>query len=104
MMVLRASSLAAVMSLVWSTRLRPSWEDASRTRLLTVTTSGSVTTGTFSVETTAIHLLVRVDRRAQQFHAGIHVQRSAHSRQRQAQFHQGNCDRRLHAYDYGFRI
>src|SRR6202034_4657378 len=88
----------------WSTRLRPSWEATSRTRRLTATTSGSVLTGTFSVETTAIQLLVRVDRGSQQFHARVHIQRGAHSGQRQAQFYQGNCHCRLHAHDHGFRI
>src|ERR1700691_220872 len=104
MIVLRASSLAAVMILVWSTRLRPSWEANSRTRLVTATTSGSVLTGTLSEETTAIHLLVRVDRGSQQLHARVHIQRCAHSRQRKPQLYQSDCHRRLHTHDHGFRI
>src|SRR5581483_9442351 len=56
--VLRASSLAAVTILVWSTREKPMRELASRTRCLTVTTSDSETTGIVSLDVTAIHCLI----------------------------------------------
>src|SRR5690242_19717274 len=46
--VLRASSLAAVTTFVWSTRLKPSFAALSRTQRRTVTTSASVTTGKVS--------------------------------------------------------
>src|SRR6476660_3470261 len=103
-MVLRASSLAAVTTLVWSTRLKPSFADASRTRRLTATTSGSDCTGTVSVEMTAIKGLGAVPRRYKKFHPGVYIQSGTNTRQRETQLDEGNGDGGLHSNHYGLRI
>src|SRR5579863_2942959 len=105
MSVLRASSLAAVTTLVWSTRDRPICAAVSRTNLLTITTSGSATTGIVSLETTAINVSpVAVERFPKQVHPGVYVKCSSNPGEGHSEFDQrdGNC--RLHPDDDGLGI
>src|SRR4051794_33291197 len=81
--VLRASSLAAVTSLVWSTRPKPSSVDHCRTSWRTRTTSSSDLTS----ETSRFIVLIADGLRAdaecglQQLHPTLHVQCGAHALQ-----------------------
>src|ERR1700733_9621788 len=105
MSVLRASSLAAVTSLVWSTKESPVRAAASRTRRLTTTMSGSDTTGIVSLSTTDMTgRLMIVERYLQQLHASIDVQSRPHTGKRHTQFHQRDCDCGLHSDDDGLCV
>src|SRR5579863_693014 len=104
MSVFRASSLAAVTSLVWSTKVKPSFAASSRICRRTSTMSGSDRTGSCSLETTAIPLFHPVHRPAQQLHASFHVQCCPHTAQRESQFHLGYRHRRLHSHHDRLRV
>src|SRR6185312_15352480 len=105
MTVLRASSLAAVTILVWSTRLKPSSTAQLRTACRTLTMSSEVWTGSFSVRASAIQSLARrrgaVDPRdLQHLHGAFDVQRGPHAAERHAQLDQGDGDGRSHAHHH----
>src|SRR6185436_10944239 len=103
--VLRASSLAAVTILVWSTRLNPISTAHARTIWRTRTTSSGFCRGSFSVRTMAIRWFVfrghrrRRDRRLQHVHGPLDVQRGADAAQRHTQLHERDGDGRTHADD-----
>src|SRR5262245_59089190 len=97
-MVLRASSLAAVTILVWSTRLKPISTARCRTAWRTMTTCSEVVSGSVSADTKTIVVTLRgVERRGQQFHAAFHVERRADARQRESELDQRDRDRGAHA-------
>src|SRR5262245_21295957 len=97
--VFRASSLAAVIILVWSTRLKPSSVDHLRTAWRTTTTSSEERMSRRSLFDTTIGVLRRAPahRGPQELHAFFHVERGAHPRERQPQLDQRDGDGRLHA-------
>src|SRR5215471_4736783 len=102
--VLRASSLAAVTILVWSTRLRPCATANSRATCRTRTTSSDDLIVIVSSFTTAIAVLLLCAGALKQAHALLNVERGAHSRQREAQLDQRDGHRRAHPDDYRFRV
>src|SRR5689334_21029327 len=102
--VFRASSLAAVTILVWSTRLNPTEMAHSRTTRRTATTSSGDRTAWASSLRTAIPGPRPVDRSADELHALLHVQRGAHSGKRETQLDERDRDRRPHADHDGPRV
>src|SRR5258705_6339887 len=102
--VLRASSLAAVTILVWSTRLkaRPTahWRVTCRTR----TTSSSECTSSVCSRTVGIQPPARAEPAADQSHALLRVQRGANSVQVYPELDQGDGDRGPHAHHHGLRV
>src|SRR5262245_64747940 len=99
----RANSLAAVTILVWSTRLNPNSAAHFLTACRTRTTSFSDRAGIVSCFSTGIGVPLPVPARhaLQEFHPLLDVQGRAHPRQRQAQFHERDGDRGLHADHHG---
>src|SRR6187549_1207513 len=104
MTVLRASSLAAVTILVWSTRPKPRLTAHSRASWRTRTTSSSLRTDTCSSLTTAIAGLTLLAGRLQELHAPLHVEGRAHPGQGEAELHEGDGHRRPHARDHRVRV
>src|SRR6187397_2814976 len=96
--VLRASSLAAVTILVWSTRLKPSSFVRRRTACRAMTTSWSVRTGRMSAFKTGIGRNLG-DGRPQSLHPELDVQRGVHAGEREPQLDQRDRDVRLHPDD-----
>src|SRR3712207_6720157 len=93
--VLRASSLAAVTSLVWSTRLNRNSTAHPRTAWRTATTSDSERMGRDSNRRGGIDVApgefhVGVQGGPQQLHAALHVQRRAHPGEREPQLDEGD--------------
>src|SRR5215208_325882 len=117
MTVLRASSLAAVTILVWSTRLNLSSCVSFRTAWRASTTSCSVRRGRASDLRTAIRDLLTGERvaapiaarftarvvngLAQALHAALDVERRLHAFERQPQLHQRDRHRRPHPDEDG---
>src|SRR5262250_88365 len=102
--VLRASSLAAVTILVWSTRLSPCATAHSRATCRTRTTSSDDLIDIVSSFTTAIDVLLLRAGALKQAHAFLNVERGAHARQRESQLDERNGHRRAHPDDYSFRV
>src|SRR5215468_6370644 len=101
MRALRASSLAAVTSLVWSTSENPISCDSFRTSWRASTMSCSL----FSGDSPLVVVMVadRVYLPTQLRHAPLDVERGRHSGERQAELHQRDRDGRLHAHQHGLR-
>src|SRR5579871_999733 len=96
-MTLRASSLAAVMILVWSTRPRPA--SIARVRVIwrTLTTSSDDRMSRRSLfAVVAIFRLRRVQTLLDHRHAAFDVQRRLDARQREPELDQRDGDRRTH--------
>ncbi len=93
--VLRDSSLAAVMTLVWSTSENRSLPHNARTAWRHSTMCCSDSRGRVP-EVSSAKRGLPADA-AQQFHAALHIERGAHAVQRQAKFHEGDGHGRLHA-------
>src|SRR5262245_60578904 len=102
--VLRASSLAAVTILVWSTRLRPCATANSRAICRTRTTSSDDLIDNVSSFTTAIVVLPLCAGALKQAHAFLDVERGSHARKRESQFDERDGHRRAHSDDYCFRV
>src|SRR5262245_13338201 len=100
-MVLRASSLAAVTSFVWSTRLKPTVVAHSRTTWRTATTSSEARTARRSLRTTAMRPPIAG---REELHAPLDVEGRPDARQRQAELDEGDRDRGPHAHDHRRRI
>src|ERR1044071_3915013 len=96
MSALRASSLAAVTILVWSTSENLSSWVSFRTSCRASTMSCSERRGAAPLPLGIIGS-VRFDLPAQYGHAAFDVQRGGDAGQGQAQLHQRDRDRRLHA-------
>src|SRR5215207_9135425 len=103
-MVLRASSLAAVTSLVWSTRLNPTRSASARAACRTATTSAELRISRVSWDSAGISVLRLVQRGSKQGHPALHVERGPHSGKGEAKLYQRNGDGRLHPDHYGCRI
>src|SRR4051812_46786590 len=104
MTVFRASSLAAVTSFVCSTRLKPIFAAHSRTVRRIATTWFSSRISNWSLRTTAIPRPGPVDRRLQELHAALDIERGTHALQRESQLDQRDGHGRLHADDDGLRV
>src|SRR5262245_5821418 len=102
--VLRASSLAAVTILVWSTRLRPCATAHSRATCRTRTTSSDDLIDIVSSFATAIDVLLLCVGALKQAHALLNVERGAHARQREPQLDERNGHSGAHSDDYRFRV
>src|SRR4030095_7049269 len=98
--MLRASSLAAVTSLVWSTRLKPSCTAQSRAICRTTTMSSPERTGRVSWRTTAIPRSFE-SVPANQIHSLFDVERRVHAVQRESQLDERDGHGRAHADDDG---
>src|SRR5262245_55389684 len=103
MSVLRASSLAPVTLFVWSIRLHPSSAAQLRTSCRTLTIWSSERMSNRSRFVTAMERLRRVvaQCRSQELHAFLHVERRAHSVERESELDQGDRHGRAHADDHG---
>src|SRR5262249_18407266 len=101
--VLRASSLAAVMIFVWSTRLSPASTAQTRVNWRTRTTSSDDRMARRSVLVVGIDVL-QGRPTLDQLHAALNIESGPHSRQRQTQFNQRDCNRGAHADDDRLRI
>src|SRR5690349_19204633 len=102
MSALRASSLAAVTILVWSTSENFSSWVSLRTCWRASTMSCSERSGASPLVTDDIGT-VRVYLPTQQRHAAFDIQRGGDTGQRQPEFHQRDRHRGLHAHQDGFR-
>src|SRR5689334_12769896 len=106
--VLRAISLAAVTIFVRSTNPMPTARHHPRTTWRTLTMSCGPRTAMRSVlDVSIVHLEHDAgggDCRVQQRHPFLHIERGAHARQREAELHQRDRDRRLHPDDDGVGI
>src|SRR4051812_32155868 len=104
--VLRASSLTAVTSLVWSIRRSPASWASSRMRCRARTTSSSEISGCASSVAVSVLGLLR-DRpelrtcRGEHDHAALDGQRGAHAGQRQSKLDEGDGHGGPHADDDG---
>src|SRR5690348_10739069 len=101
MSVLRASSLAAVTILVWSTRLNFNSTQQARTCWRTPTTSDSPRMGNSSLRVTTIcpHPSPRSGRVLEVADSFFDGQRRMDALERQTQLHERDGDRRLHPDD-----
>src|SRR5688500_11977315 len=99
MTVLRASSLAAVTILVWSTRPKASSWASLRTSCRARTTSCSVRTGRVSVLVTDIAGFPPRHGRPEALHPALDVEGRVHAGQGEAQLDEGDRDGRAHADD-----
>src|SRR5687768_16696662 len=104
MTVFRASSLAAVTILVWSTRPKPRLMAHSRAACRTRTTSSSLRTGTCSSLTTAMAGFALIAGALEKLHSALDVEGGAHARQGQAQLHERDGYRRPHPRHHRVRI
>src|SRR6185503_13211126 len=104
MTVLRASSLAAVTILVWSTRPNPRLTAHSRASWRTRPPSSSPRTDTCSSLTTAMAGLALLAGGLQELHAPLHVEGRAHAGQGEPELDEGDGDGRAHARDHGVRV
>src|SRR5262245_65604212 len=100
-MVLRAISLAAVTSLVWSTRLKPSAAACSRTtcRIRTMSSGERIGIATGSLGITCAQACggsrsAHAQPLVQQRHALLDVERGMHALERQAELDQRDRHRR----------
>src|SRR5689334_2196020 len=100
--MLRASSLAAVTSLVWSTRERRVSTAISRTAWRTMTMASFAATLRLSRRVVAID--APLERRSQKLDASLHGQSRTHARKRQPELHESDGHGRPHAHDHGFRV
>src|SRR5262245_53463673 len=98
-MALRASSLAAVTTLVWSTRLNPISMARWRTAWRAMTMCSEVVSGSVSADTDVIVAPGESDGPRQQFHTALDVQRRTHAGQRHAELDERNRHGRTHADD-----
>src|SRR4051812_21517329 len=104
MTVLRASSLAAVTILVWSTSPKPRAMAHSRAIWRTRTISSSLRSGTSSSLTTAIAALARLAGHVQEVHSELDVERGAHAGQGEAELDEGDGDRGPHSRHHGVGV
>src|SRR5436190_21299535 len=99
MTVLRASSLAAVTILVWSTMPNPRSCEILRTFCRASTMSCSERTGTTSLLVMVIDPVCAPEPGAKPLHPPLNRQRGVDTREAQAELDQRNGDRRAHAHD-----
>src|SRR6185312_14402428 len=103
-MVLRAISLAAVMILVWSTRLKPALTACARTIWRTRTTSSPERRSMLSDFSTFMQPAAIIDNAPDEGEALVDIECGAHAAELEPELDQGDGHRRPHADDHGRRI
>src|SRR4051794_14798426 len=100
----RASSLAAVTSLVWSTIEKPSATEASRTAWRTRTTSSAARISSASAETSDTGSRASLRACSEELHALLDVERGADVRKLETELDERDRDRRPHPDDDGLGV